>query len=77
MKLFVICSLIGMSIAAALALNPVNPSYMTNSLPVAVTETKQGLYREYTVETKTAEDKAVRKHMHFVFARFNIFDCLA
>jgi hypothetical protein len=40
-----------MALAAKLHSSPINPSYFSPStLTVAVAETKQGLYKEYTVE---------------------------
>ncbi len=43
------CMCLGLSVAAQLNASPVQRSPM-NSFPISVVETKQGIYREYTVE---------------------------
>ena len=43
----------GMALAAKLQTSSINPTALTSrSMPVAVVETKQGMYKEYTVDIK-------------------------
>jgi len=46
-------ALAGMALAAKLQTSAINPTALTSrSMPVAVVETKQGMYKEYTVDIK-------------------------
>jgi hypothetical protein len=48
----------GLSLAAQLQSSPaMEGRFLSNSMPVAVTETRQGMYKEYTVER--VDDKAL------------------
>ena len=43
----------GMALAAKLQTSTINPTALTSrSMPVAVVETRQGMYKEYTVDIK-------------------------
>ena len=51
--------LAGLSLAAQLNSAPINiqPRFMDQSMALSVVETKQGMFKEYTVETDKDSDK--------------------
>ena len=58
-------ALAGMALATKLQTSAINPSALTSrSMPVAVVETRQGMYKDYTVDIKddSALDKVKRNY---------------
>jgi len=58
-------ALAGMALATKLQTSAINPSALTSrSMPVAVVETRQGMYKEYTVDIKddSSLDKVTRNY---------------
>jgi len=64
-------SVSGLSLAFALNTNP-HQSPIINNLPVAAVETRQGFYKEYTVE-QSDNDKAVRCFGNLICPEHNTY----